>query len=146
MIVDPALREAAKAVPARRKVPLAIEIVRTYLKVRWLLLYRGLPATLVALRRGLREHSSGESEQVRRMQGARIGHAVVRVLRVLPTDGRCLMRSLVLAGLLARRGVYAKLIIGVTPDPRFEAHAWVEVDALPVLRTDEQRFHRLVEL
>lgn len=145
-MVDPAVREAAKAVPARRKIPLAIEIVRTYLSVRWLLLYRGLPATVVSIRRGLREHSSGDSEQVRRVQGTRIGHAVVRVLRVLPTDGRCLMRSLVLMGLLARRGVYAKLVIGVSPDPTFEAHAWAEVDALPVLGTDEQKFHRLVEL
>jgi hypothetical protein len=39
----------------------------------------------------------------------------------------CLQRSVVLARLLRRRGVSARLVIGYRPLP-FMAHAWVEVD------------------
>jgi hypothetical protein len=52
----------------------------------------------------------------------------------------------VLTEMLARRGVYAKVVIGVRPEPSFGAHAWVEVDGHPLLATDESEYHRLVEL
>ena len=56
------------------------------------------------------------------------------------------MRSLVLTEMLARRGIYAKVVIGVRPDPSFGAHAWVEVDGQPLLPTEEATYHRLVEI
>ena len=56
------------------------------------------------------------------------------------------MRSLVLTGMLARRGVYATVVIGVRPEPTFAAHAWVEVDGRPLLPDDESIYRRLVEI
>ena len=146
MTVDPAVREAMKGFPLSAKIALAVEVARLYVLARWLLVRRGLQSAVGALRGGLRAHSAAGSEQLRFVRGARFGHAVIRVLRVLPADDRCLMRSLVLTGLLARRGVYAKLVIGVRPNPTFAAHAWVEVDGLPVLEANEQEYHRLLEL
>ena len=128
------------------KVSLALEVLTAYMRVRWLLARRGLPEAVRTLRGGLAAHNVAESEQLLRASGARCGWAVVRVLRLLPTDGRCLMRSLVLAALLARRGIFGRLVIGVRPDPSFAAHAWIEVDGEPVLATDRQEFQRLLEL
>lgn len=129
-----------------QKTSLSLEVLRTYLRVRWLLARRGLPEAVRILRGGLASHRVGGSEQQRRASAARYGRTVVRILRLLPTDGRCLMRSLVLATLLARRGIFSTVVIGVRPDPSFAAHAWIEVDGQPVLATDEDAFQRLTEL
>jgi hypothetical protein len=80
------------------------------------------------------------------VQGRRLGYAVVRTLRLLPTDSRCLMRSLVLTRLLARRGIAGTLVIGVRTGERFEAHAWVEHSGTPLLDPGDATFRRLVEL
>jgi hypothetical protein len=129
-----------------RRVRLATEVLAVYVRVRWLVLRRGEVPAVPALRRGLREHVAAEPVGVRVRSGLRLGRAVMRVLRLLPADSRCLMRSLVLTGMLARRGVYAKVVIGVRAEPSFEAHAWVEVDGQPVLPTDESIYRRLVEI
>jgi len=51
---------------------------------------------------------------------------------------RCLTRSLVLQGMLARRGVPSDLRIGVRKDRgRFEAHAWVEHRGRPVAERED---------
>jgi Transglutaminase-like superfamily len=137
------------AVPAEAfgRVGLAIEVLVVYAHVRWLVLRRGAVPAVTILRRGLPEQIEGGADKKRVLGGLRFGRAVMRVLRLLPTDSRCLMRSLVLTGLLARRGVYAKVVIGVRPDPAsFGAHAWVEVDGQPVLPTDESTYPRLVEI
>jgi hypothetical protein len=63
----------------------------------------------------------------------RLGSIVTQVLNPLPTDNRCLIRSLVLLRVLARRGIGAELIIGVHAGDRFAAHAWVEHDKQAVL-------------
>jgi hypothetical protein len=76
----------------------------------------------------------------------RLGRAVVRTLAVLPADSRCLMRSLVLTGMLARRGSPGALVIGVKPGEVFGAHAWVELDGRPLLSAGNGEFARLVEL
>ena len=124
---------------------LALEVIYMYGRVRWLVLRRGSVPAVAILRKGISEQADGAgSLRVRR--GLHFGRAVVKVLRFVPADGRCLMRSLVLTGMLARRGVYARVIIGVRPDPGFEAHAWVEVEGQPVLATDETTFRRLVEI
>ena len=128
------------------KALLALEVVAMYARVRWLLLRRGPVEAVPVLRRGLVADLSADPELVRVRRSVRFGRAVIRVLRLLPTDGRCLMRSLVLTGLLARRGLYATVVIGVRPQPSFGAHAWVEVDGRPVLAADESSYQRLVEL
>jgi hypothetical protein len=53
------------------------------------------------------------------------------------------MQSLVLIGLLSRRGISSVLVIGVKSSPDFEAHAWVEHNDRALLPSGE--FRRLVE-
>lgn len=74
----------------------------------------------------------------------RLGVAVQRTLACLPTDSRCLIRSLVLTQLLARRAIDSTVVIGVTPGSDFAAHAWVEHDGQAVLPPG--RHERLMEL
>lgn len=53
--------------------------------------------------------------------------------RYCPGGASCLVRSLALLGLLRRRGLGAQLRVGVgATAPRLEAHAWVELDGVPV--------------
>jgi hypothetical protein len=70
----------------------------------------------------------------------------MRTLDPLPGDTRCLVRSLVLVRLLARRGVPARLIIGVTRTGPFAAHAWVERDGRALLPSGGGHLARLTEL
>lgn len=77
-------------------------------------------------------------------EARRLGRVVGRVLGVLPTDSRCLIRSLVVTRVLARRGIPSRLVIGVRSKDNFEAHAWVEHEGLPILPPGE--FTRLGEL
>jgi hypothetical protein len=74
----------------------------------------------------------------------RLGKVVGKTLGVLPTDSRCLIRSLVLVRLLARRSIPSTLVIGVRKSSEFEAHAWVEHDGEPILPPGE--YTRLTEL
>jgi Transglutaminase-like superfamily len=123
-----------------------VELLVVYARARWLVLRRGAPETAPVLRLGLREHVSADLDGLRVLRSLLLGRAVMRVLGLMPADSRCLMRSLVLVGMLARRGVYSTVVIGVQADPRFAAHAWVEVDGRPVLPTNESTFQRLVEI
>jgi hypothetical protein len=79
-------------------------------------------------------------------EASRLGKVVMRTLAPLPTDTRCLLRSLVLTGLLARRGMSSKLVIGVAPGPEFKAHAWVEHSSYPVLPSGDGEYAPLLEL
>jgi hypothetical protein len=56
------------------------------------------------------------------------------------------MQSLVLSGLLARRGIDSRLVLAVRPGESFAAHAWVEYDGQPLLEPADDRFGRLVEM
>lgn len=77
----------------------------------------------------------------------RLGQAVVRTLMLLPTDSRCLIRSLVLLRLLSRRGIGSTLVIGVRHgDQPFAAHAWVEYQQIPLLASGGGHFARLLEI
>jgi hypothetical protein len=130
----------------REKVRLAMEIVLAYVKARWYLWRRPLPDVVARLRRvepriPVRDPLLGD-------QGVRLGRAVTRTLRPLPTDSRCLVRSLVLLRLLARRGVSAAVVIAARPaqTDQFGAHAWVEVGGTPVLPPAGSDYGRLVTL
>ena len=89
---------------------------------------------------------SGQLEPQQLLEGARLGSVVGRVLGPLPVESRCLMRSLVLTQLLARRDIPSRLVIGVRPGAAFGAHAWVELDGTPVLPPGGDEFSRLVDL
>ena len=88
-------------------------------------------------------HPRGPAFQEHRM-ALRLGRAVVKTLRLLPTDSRCLIRSLVLSRILTRRAIPHTLVIGVRNEPEFMAHAWVEHEGYPVLPAGD--YTRLTEL
>jgi hypothetical protein len=147
----PASSEAARqreckhlAVPARH-VCLGAEILVAYARSLRLSRRRDLPSTLRALRsprRTLPPCPQAESIST----GRRLGRAVVLVLRCVPTDSRCLMRSLTLTALLARRGVATELVIAVAGPERFAAHAWVVHEGQPLLDPGSTEFRELVRL
>lgn len=63
----------------------------------------------------------------------KLGDLVNTAARHAPFPGTCLPRSLLLVGLLNRRGVKSDLRIGVRLTLGvLEAHAWVECDGIPV--------------
>lgn len=127
-----------------QKPDLVAEILATYVRVRWSLRRHDLPSTVAALRaRPSRRRSRAELDPAGAWAYA---HAVVRVLRLLPTDSRCLVRSLVLLSVLARRGAEAELVIGVLAGPEFAAHAWLEHRGVPLLKPGRAAAGRLVEL
>jgi Transglutaminase-like superfamily len=124
------------------RVVLAGEIVATYARVRWALRRRDVRAVLGELRS--RSPAPRSDDPV--TDGRRLGRAVQRTLAVLPTDSRCLMQSLVLTRLLARRGIDTRLVIAVRPGERFAAHAWVEHGEAALLPAGAPAFEELVTL
>lgn len=127
------------------KLRLALEIVGVYVKVRIWLLRRELPGVLEAVRSADRPVAE-DVGLVQQATGYRLGRVVGRTLSKLPADSRCLVRSLVLSRLLARRGIPASLVIGVKLDPEFAAHAWVESGGMALLPAGETEYGRLLEL
>ena len=128
---------------ALQRTELASEIVLAYLRARREL--RKAPIEEVVERLRTSSAATGEGPEPLR-EAQRLGRAVVRTLRLLPGDTRCLRRSLVLTQLLARRGIAARLVIGARTAPDFLAHAWVEHAGVPVLSPADGSFGRLVEL
>jgi transglutaminase superfamily protein len=127
------------------KLALGLEILATYGRVRWLL-WRG---DLVSTLERLREQAAVSDVRpggLDALSEPRLANAVSRTLRILPTDSRCLMRSLVLSSLLARRRIDSSLVIGVRPAPSFAAHAWVEQRGEALLPAGDEEYRRLVEL
>lgn len=130
---------------AGRKLALVAEIAVAYLRARVLLRTRGTATALSTIRERYGTRNSGFTAAGELAMGYRLAWVVVRVLRALP-DSRCLIRSIVLVEMLARRGVTSSLVIGVSPGPDFGAHAWVELDSAPLLPPDEWRYARMTEL
>jgi hypothetical protein len=126
------------------KIRLLAEIVRTYVSTRRMVSRTDLRTVLRTSREGAPEQDSLDPHT--RLESFRLGAAVARVLGPPPLRSRCLMQSLVLTRVLARRGVASKLIIGVRPGEDFGAHAWVEVAGRPLLPPGGTEFERLVEL
>lgn len=110
----------------RHRLALIAEIVATYVPFVWALRRRGLTSLLASARRqGRRRIVVPESE--RDEVAVRLATIVGHVMDRLPFDNRCLMRSLVLIRLLARRSIEdAELVIGAQVEGGFAAHAWVE--------------------
>jgi transglutaminase superfamily protein len=144
--MSPAYYELIRPFGLRAKLALGAEILSAYVRVRMLLYRHDLQTAVGLLRRDGPE--SPESPDDRRGQaiGVRLGKAVERTLRLVPFDSRCLVRSLVLTGMLARRGIESRVVIGVTVDPTFSAHAWVESDGIALLPPLEAYDGRLIEI
>jgi hypothetical protein len=126
-----------------RRPALVIEILLAYGAARRAL-RRPLPEAVAALRAVPATQRSHLG--VSPAEGRRLGAAVMRVLRLLPVDDRCLVRSLTLVRLLSRRGLPATVVIGVRTDPEFAAHAWVEMEGAPVIPDGAGEFTRLMEV
>jgi Transglutaminase-like superfamily len=124
-----------------RKLLLAAEIVVEYLRARRDLRKRGLQGALAVVQRPVERDDPREHELCLLM-----GRAVDRTLSVLPSDPRCLIRAVVLARVLARRGIGSRLILGVQSSPEFSAHAWVEHGGHPLLPAGDYERGRLAEL
>jgi hypothetical protein len=125
------------------RVRLVGEILGVYVKARWLISRGDLPTVMAKLRAGAEPTSLPLGRQ--ELIGRRLAWIVSRVLSLLPTDSRCLIRSVTLSTLLARRGIPSSVVIGVRSEPEFAAHAWVEHDGSPLLPTEDV-FHRLHEV
>jgi hypothetical protein len=144
------VRMSRRVIPADRvrltrgeKIRLGTEIVGTYLAVRWWLLRGDVSDALVAARRT--KSPSQRHDDKALLVAFRLGSAVERTVGTLPFDSRCLIRSLVLTRILARRGLESSFVVGVSAHPTFAAHAWVEYAGIAVLPTDI-RFSRLAEM
>jgi hypothetical protein len=132
--------------PPLGKLRLAGEIVAAYGVARWTLRRDGLRGALEALRSASHTQRPARRSREPTDAGRRLGRAVARTLGVMPADSRCLMCSLVLTRLLARRGIESRLVISVRPGDRFAAHAWVEHDGVALLAADAPPSERLVTL
>jgi hypothetical protein len=120
---------------------LTAEVLFDYIRARRLMRSTDLEDALSRLR----DHAAPESEATAQQHhtAMRLGRAATLILRRLPTDNRCLVRSLAVSGMLARRGIPAQLVLGVRPETSepFMAHAWVEHGGECVL--PDEGFERL---
>ena len=127
-----------------RKLRLSLEILAVYVHARWVMKRKDFDSALAALRTIASPSTLSELDQ--QLAGIRLGRAVERTLGPLPADSRCLIKSLVLTRLLARRGIDGRFIIGVRRDPDFRAHAWVEKAGIPLMDDGGDDYERFAEL
>jgi hypothetical protein len=111
------------------KALVTLEILATYLRVLLELRTKDIRLIAASLRAGTQ--SGRPSQDTPRAKS--LGRAVTRVLAYAPRRSRCLVQSLVLTRMLARRGIESSLVIGVAPGEQFAAHAWVETAGIPLL-------------
>ena len=121
-----------RRMPADLRLRVSLEIIGTYMQVRRRMLSRDVREVVSRLRS---DAVDAHDPYVAYRLGRRLSQPVRRTLDPLPWDSRCLMRSLVLLRMLARRGVVCDLVIGVRPGETFEAHAWIEHDGHALLPT-----------
>jgi hypothetical protein len=137
-----------RARPARqfraRRARLAIEIVSAYARAHRELRRAPIAQVVEALRDRALVANAQSADQL--TEAKKLAWGVSRTLALTPGDTRCLVRSLVLSRVLARRGIASRLVIGARSGPDFLAHAWVECGGVPVLPTGGGSFGRLVEL
>lgn len=125
---------------------MVVEVLGAYAKTQVWLRREGLEAAVARARLAKPGDALPVDEREALFYAARLGRVVGRVLTPLPTDSRCLAQSLVLIAMLVRRGTRATLVIGVSPEPSFKAHAWVEQEGQPLLPPGDEDFERLLEL
>jgi hypothetical protein len=135
---------AARRLTIVEKLDLAREVVTTYGHARVWLRRHELRDVVALLRPKADAMQAPDGNDL--LQCVRLARIVRRTLGALPADSRCLIRSLVLTAMLARRNIFVTLVIGVKPGPSFEAHAWVELAGYPLLPPGDAAYGRLLEL
>ena len=145
---DERLRDlATRRMRPTKKLRLAREIVMTHRYVLRRISVLRLPDLLALLRDGVQDGgASAALVAEQHVTAVRLGRAVMRALRHVPGDTRCLTQSLVLTALLARRGIGSSLFIAVAPGQEFKAHAWVEHGGVPLLPAQDVGFEALARL
>lgn len=133
--------ERLAALTSTSKLSLVAEILGAYAVVRWRMREPDI-RTIVARLRGNADSERHSDYLLAR----RLARAVARTLTFLPTDNRCLVRSLVLDRLLTRRSLQSVVVLAVRSRPDFAAHAWVEHDGAALLPPGSADYQRLVEL
>ncbi|HWD77214.1 MAG TPA: lasso peptide biosynthesis B2 protein [Solirubrobacteraceae bacterium] len=137
----------AGGMPQGLKLALAAEIFAGYITARRLMLRHDIRDVVLVMRPpGAPPAANGREPEEAMLVARRLGYAVTRTLRKLPTDSRCLVQALVLSRLLSVRGIDSTLVIGARSGPEFAAHAWVEYAGEPVLSPAGFDESRLVEL
>jgi hypothetical protein len=127
------------------RLKLACEILTAYVRVRWTIRSCEPPEAVSRLRAYARRHPLASDRGGEIMAGWRLGRAVMKTLHPLPTDSRCLMRSLTLLTVMERRSLSPTLVIAVRPQP-FAAHAWIELHGQALLPAGEPGYERITEL
>jgi transglutaminase superfamily protein len=139
--------ELIKPISVMSKAQLFIEIACSYARVRWLLRRHEIRAVVATLRDVPADRREISDDALAdKYAGYRLGRAVARTLGVLPGDSRCLVRSLVLTQLLARREIPSSFVIGISSESEFAPHAWVESDGVPLLSPENATDRRLLEI
>jgi hypothetical protein len=128
-----------------QRMRLTAEVLSTYMRVRWVMRDDDAEQAVARLRIIKRTRPRELTEETQFLAAWRLAYAAGRVLSLLPTDSRCLYRSLTVICLLERRGIAQTLVLAVRPQP-FAAHAWVEVEGQPVLPDGDPGYERLLEL
>jgi Transglutaminase-like superfamily len=136
----------AGGMPRRLKAALIAEILTSYAVARWRMSRGDIRDVVQAARGRLATAGQPLAGADQELVAARLGYAVTKTLRVLPTDSRCLVQALVLSELLSTRGIPSTIVIGAHSQPAFEAHAWVEYAGRPALSPEGFGDSRLVEL
>jgi hypothetical protein len=138
---------AARSLRPGERIRMVVEILAAYLQARRALRRAPIASVMGTLRSQTAPMGpAAAAGEPTLAEARRLGRAVARTLTLVPGDTRCLVRSLVLTRLLARRGIPVKLVIGARAAPEFLAHAWVEYAGDPVLSPGDGSFARLVEL
>ncbi len=127
------------------RLQLGVEILAAYVRVRWTMRTSEPPEAVAKLRAYARRHPLASDQDGELMAGWRLGRAVIKTLHPLPTDSRCLMRSLTLLTIMERRSLSPTVVIAVKPQP-FAAHAWIELHGRPLLPPGEPGYERITEL
>lgn len=124
---------------------LAGEVLLSYVRVRWTMRSSEPAEAVTRLRSYARRHPVETDQDGEVMAGWRLARAVMKTLEPLPTDSRCLMRSLTLLTIMERRGLSPTLVIAVVPEP-FAAHAWIELHGHALLPAADPGSERIAEL
>lgn len=127
---------------AADRLRIAAEVVSNYAPLWRALRTDNLPGMAAAARRVDRPLPTPPDQQAE--LAVRLADMVQGVMRVLPTDTRCLITSLVTLRILANRSIDGRLVIGVRGGDEFRAHAWVEHGSQPLL--PDRGFLRLHEV
>jgi hypothetical protein len=130
-----------RPLPLGAKASLLLEIVSAYVRLRYAVRHSDVREVLARVR-----VDAGPEPRRPERAAARLARSVHKVCAYAPPKSRCLVESLVLAQLLARRGISSSVVIGVQASGDFAAHAWVELGQHRLLPSGDGSFEPLVRL